>query len=60
MTREEAMEIVKLYDKWNTGQKSMSLAFGGARTPEDDVYDAQRKTIIRAHEVLQSNEGDES
>jgi hypothetical protein len=37
MTREEALEIIREHRTWNTGQKSVSLAFGGARTQEDDL-----------------------
>ena len=52
MTREEAMEIVKLYKSWNVSQKSASLAFGGPRTDEDDVLDARRKALAKALEIL--------
>jgi hypothetical protein len=52
MTREEALVIVKACENWNTGQKSISLAFGGPRTAEDDVYDARRAALKQAWQVL--------
>ncbi len=52
MTKEEAKEIVRESLRWNLGQKSMSLAFGGPRTVEDDIYDERRKLILAAYKVL--------
>lgn len=52
MTKEEALEIVKMYREWNVGQKSVGHAFGGRRTTEDDIYDERRKLIKKAYEVL--------
>ena len=52
LTREEAIGILQLYRNWNEGQKSLSLASGGPRTREDDVYDARRALLIQATELL--------
>ena len=55
MERDEAMEIIKLYRNWNTGNTSVSLAFNGIRTSEDDVLDARRAALKKAHEVLSAD-----
>jgi hypothetical protein len=52
MKREEAIELLKMYRNWNEGQLSVSLAFKGIRTAEDDVLDARRKMLIEASRVL--------
>ena len=48
MTREEALQIIDRCKGWNYGQKSVSLAFNGERTPEDDVLDARREALRAA------------
>jgi hypothetical protein len=52
MTKEEAREIIGLCAGWNAGQTSVSLAFNGQRTAEDDVLDARRAALAKAWEVL--------
>jgi hypothetical protein len=52
MTREEAERVVEACRGWNTGQRSVSLAMGGARTDEDDLLDARRAALTRAWRVL--------
>ena len=47
LTKDECLQILNLYKNWNAGQKSMSLAFGGMRTGEDDLYD-ERRALIKA------------
>jgi hypothetical protein len=56
MTREEALEIVDRLRNWNTSQQSCSRAFGGKRTPEDDIYDARRAALAKAWKVLGEEE----
>lgn len=56
MTRDEALKIIELYRNWHVGQKSVSLATTGKRTPEDDVYDERRKLISVATTVLSGEE----
>jgi hypothetical protein len=58
MTRAEAVEVLKLWNRWNEGQTSVSLAFRGERTMEDDLLDERRRTIICAMKLLQSNEAE--
>lgn len=53
--RDQALDIIKMFSTWNTGQKSISHAFGGPRTSEDDIYDARRKLILKAYEVLNAS-----
>lgn len=50
--RKEALQILELYKGWNNGQKSVSHAFGGPKTMEDEVYDARRKLILKASNIL--------
>jgi hypothetical protein len=52
MNREEAIGILDRFKSWNVGQKSIDHAFGGARTEEDDIYDARRKLIKTAMQFL--------
>ena len=52
MTRAEALQIVDRCEHWNTAQTSVSLAFRGKRTDEDDVLDERRKTLAEAWRVL--------
>jgi hypothetical protein len=56
MTREEALKILGMYRDWNEGQKSVSFAFRGVRTDEDDVYDARRALLKEATELLRTKE----
>ena len=42
MTKDEAWRVIEECRNWNVGQQSMSRAFGGPRTSDDDVYDARR------------------
>lgn len=55
MTKEEATNILKIFNGWNTGQKSIPYAFEGTRTAEDDIYDERRKLIKKAYEVLNAS-----
>ena len=52
MTKEECQEILHKYHRWNHGQTSVSLAEGGARQPEDDIYDERRNLILAATKRL--------
>jgi len=52
LTKFEALEILKLYDGWNLGNKSISLAFNGTRTTEDEILDERRALILEATRVL--------
>lgn len=52
MTKEEAFKIIESCRGWNSGQMSISLAFGGPRTSEDDVLDAKREALTRAWKVV--------
>lgn len=52
LTKEECFRILELYRGWNLGQKSISHAFGGPRTPEDDVLDSRRALIRAAQDRL--------
>ena len=52
MTKDEALNILRMYENWNTGQTSVPLAFNGTRTLEDDFLDNKRKLLIKAQEVL--------
>ena len=55
MTKQEAWEIIKENRNWNSGQKSVSLAFNGVRTKEDDILDAKRETLEKAWKVVGEN-----
>ena len=46
MTKEQALEILKLYRNWNVGQTSVDYALNHTRTSEDDIYD-QRRALIK-------------
>lgn len=52
MTKEDAWKIIEECRKWNNGQKSVSLAFNGVRTLEDDILDARRAALKKAWEVV--------
>lgn len=52
--KDDAFRVIELYRGWNVGQKSMSLALGGARELEDDIYDERRKLLAEALRVIQS------
>ena len=52
LSKKECLEILDRFKNWNFGQKSFSLAFGGSRTTEDDIYDEQRKLILMAMKRL--------
>ena len=52
MTKDEAWRIIKDAEDWNVGQKSLSYAFGGVRTAEDDMLDARRRALLMAWEIL--------
>lgn len=52
MTKDEAWEIIRECRGWNHGQKSVSLAFRGIRTAEDDVLDARRDALKQAWRTL--------
>lgn len=52
MTLEEAWKIIDACKNWNTSQRSPSLAFGGVRKLEDDVYDARRAALAEAWRVV--------
>lgn len=56
MTRDEAIEILNRFKRWNHSQKSFSHAFGGPRTTEDDIYDERRNLILKATKVLGSDD----
>ncbi len=57
MTIEEAWKIIEACKNWNASQKSLSLAFGGVRTAEDDIYDARRSALAQAWRVVASCSG---
>lgn len=52
MILEEAKKIVEECQNWSAGQKSVSLAFNGLRTAEDDILDAKRAALKKAWEVI--------
>ena len=52
MTVSEAWTLINKLGKWNVGQKSLSLACGGPRTIEDDIYDLQRAALKTAWDVV--------
>ena len=52
MNKEEAWKVIDSCKNWNTGQKSTSFAFGGARTEEDDIYDAKRAALKEAWKAI--------
>lgn len=52
MTIEEAKFIIEQCKDWNTGQTSLSKAFGGPRTEEDEVLDAKRFALKMAFNVI--------
>ena len=56
MTIEDAKFIIEENRNWNTAQKSYSFICKGILTLEDDVFDARRKALIKAWELL-SREG---
>ena len=55
MTREEALEIIKLCEGWNIGQRSISFLFSGVRTSEDDILDERRGTLLEAWRTLRTS-----
>ena len=52
MTREECEAVLHKYHRWSHGQTSESLAAGGPRTKEDDIYDERRALILAATKRL--------
>ena len=52
MTKEEAWKIIEECRNWNCEQKSISYAFGGLRTTEDDIFDSKRAALKQAWEVV--------
>lgn len=52
MTRDEALKFIEIYKNWNVGQTSVSYAFSGKRTPEDDIFDERRRTLLEAYRIL--------
>ena len=51
MTKGEAWRIIQECSNWNHGKKSVSLAFNGIRTVEDDILDVKRETLKKAWKV---------
>lgn len=59
MNKEEAREILDRYEgKWNFAQTSISKAFNGIRTQEDDILDERRRLIQKAMRTLAGEEGE--
>lgn len=56
MTKDEAWKIIAECRHWNEGQRSVSAAFGGPRTAEDDVLDARRAALTRAWKVVNADD----
>lgn len=52
LTKKECLDILELFKNWNHGQKSVTNAFNGRRTSEDDIYDERRKIILAAYKRL--------
>jgi hypothetical protein len=52
MTKGEAWRIIEECRGWNSGQTSVSLAFTGNRTAEDDALDARRQALREAWRVV--------
>ena len=52
MNKEQAMEILRQFQNWNIGQKSIDSSFSGKRTAEDDIYDLRRELIREAYRAL--------
>jgi hypothetical protein len=48
MTKEECLAIMARFHRWNAGTRSESLAAGGPRQPEDDIYDERRNLLLAA------------
>lgn len=55
MTKDEAWQIIRECRGWNTSQVSISLAFRGVRTVEDDALDAKRAALVKAWEVVRND-----
>ena len=53
LTKQECFTILSMWKDWNMAQTSVSRAFAGARTEEDDIYDARRRLIITATKRLE-------
>jgi len=52
MTFDQCMAVIKQFDGWNHGQKSIPLSFHGTRTTEDDIYDTRREMILKVNARL--------
>ena len=52
LSKEECQDILTRYHRWNHAQVSESLAGGGPRTKEDDIYDERRALILAATKRL--------
>ncbi len=52
MTLDKAWKVIENLRGWNVEQTSCSRAFGGAREPVDDVYDARRAALKLAWETV--------
>jgi hypothetical protein len=48
LTMQDCLDILDRFKDWNIEQKSLSLVFDGIRTTEDDIFDQQRKLILKA------------
>ena len=59
MNHDNAFRIIENCRNWNAAQTSVSLAFNGIRTSEDDVLDARRAALKEAWEVVASDSGGE-
>ena len=59
MNHDNAFRIIENCRNWIAAQTSVSLAFNGIRTSEDDVLDARRAALKEAWEVVASDSGDE-
>lgn len=57
MNRAEALEIIDRCKGWNSQQRSWSLASGGPRMPEDDLFDARREALTAAWLALNATAG---
>lgn len=52
-TKAACLEVLRLYQNWNVGQKSSEKVFHGGRGNADEVYDARRALIFRATQTLE-------
>jgi hypothetical protein len=58
MDFETAKWVIEQNRTWNSGQTSVSLAFNGQRTKEDDMLDERRATLAEAWRVVRQSKAE--